>query len=170
MVEAASTSGTASVRTSEYPRVQGPRSVHFLDRRSLFGFSKTGYRSRHLKRDDLEHVVGRAVDAAGDKPISGLDLLAASLEPGGSGARLVTTLGADPIAITREANLAKAGSGGPGFTEGAKRALEAVASKAIAEERVGSSRDMLLAVALLDDTARSLLERNGVNVDRLGLP
>jgi len=116
---------------------------------------------------DLRAIYTAATQGAGTNGTDSLDLLtAAAREP--AVATLIRKLGVDPAVVASSASGARViRQPDPGFTDDAKRVVEALSDRALDLRRESSGADLLLALATTDTAAQGVLSVFGIDQTRI---
>jgi hypothetical protein len=116
---------------------------------------------------DLRAIYSAATQGAGTNGTDSLDLLtAAAREP--AVAKLIRKLGVDPAAVEASASGARVTrQPDPGFTDDAKRVVEALSNRALDQRREPSGADLLLVLATTDTAAQGVLSVFGIDQTRI---
>lgn len=116
---------------------------------------------------DLKQAVAAAIQYAGPAGVDSFDLLIAAIETQ-KGSDILARLGVSAAMIRNRAMESRQHRiGRPGLSADAKRVIEAIAARAIQQQRGPDIRDLLIAVASAKCAAREVLEQNGIDEARL---
>jgi hypothetical protein len=116
---------------------------------------------------DLKQAVAAAFEYAGAAGVDSFDLLIAATETQ-KGFDTLARLGVTAAMIRNHAiESRRPRIGRPGLSADAKRVIEAVAARAIQQQREPDIRDLLIGIASARCAAREVLTQNGIDEARL---